>query len=117
MDGGAAPVAAPTGDPCSALDEKYGIGGASSAATAAAPQSAPTPPASDASTVNSTASPDPYAALDTKYFGGGGAQQRTPAEQASDKEYGKQSTLGDIGGAVADAPVKALIGLLGLPGL
>src|SRR6266851_6622505 len=97
------------GDPFAGLDAKYGIG------TASAPPGAPTASAAATPPLTAGASGgDPYAALDAKYFGD--KQKRTPAEQESDKYYGQQSTAGDIGRSVLAAPMKALIGILGLPG-
>src|SRR6266851_3795477 len=98
------------GDPFAGLDAKYGIGTAAAPPSASTASTAVTPPAA-----GTPSGSDPYAALDAKYFGGG-TQERTPAEQESDKYYGQQGTAGDIGRSMLAAPMKALISILGLPG-
>src|SRR5216683_4098034 len=90
------------GDPFAGLDAKYGIG-ASTASVAATSPAAGAPSGGD-----------PYAALDAKYFGGG-TQERTPAEQRSDKAYGPQSTASDIQQSAEAGVPKAIAGLIGLP--
>src|SRR6266851_2877124 len=97
------------GDPFADLDAKYGIGTAAALPSASTAPAAVTPPAAGAPSGG-----DPYAALDAKYFGGG-TQERTSAEQRSDKAYGPQSTASDIQQSAEAGVPKAVAGLIGLP--
>src|SRR6266852_5932318 len=96
-------------DSYDAIAAQYGIGGVTSA-------SAPVVPAEQTAGQSMGGAADPYATVAAQYgIGGAKPQERTPAEQRSDKAYGPQSTASDIQQSAEAGVPKAIAGLIGLP--